>query len=141
MPTKKGKILQVGKKDGKTACLIQLGGKLPKKGEVVTLKWGKVRSLSQNALYWKFLDYLLEDCGLKDQYIDKDELHETFKGRFLAKKSVSKSGFEIIKVGSTADLDKIAFGEYIDKIDKVVTQYCHVDTSPFWEEVKEHSFT
>jgi len=135
----KAKVLAVLKDEkGKLLAKLQFNQKLPRVGDMVTVKWGKVRSILQNALYWTFLQFLLDDCNLKEEYLDKEELHETLKGRFLAKKVMSKGGFKIIVVGSTTDLDKHEFAEYLEKVDKVVIEYHHVDTSEFWKDYEKY---
>ena len=54
MPKIKGRVAQVGMKDGKLMALIECNEKAPKKGEIVDIHWGSTRSLAQNALYWRF---------------------------------------------------------------------------------------
>ncbi|MBW2646976.1 MAG: hypothetical protein JRE23_12545 [Deltaproteobacteria bacterium] len=139
MPNIKAVVLQTKvDENGRFLAKIRLNGKLPKVGETVSVKWGKKRSNDQNALMWAFLDYLMNDCGLKDEYIDAEELHEELKGRFLAKKVMGKGGFMTIKIGSTTDLDKLAFGEYIEKINKAMTEYKKIDVAPFWKDYKDY---
>ena len=137
MPKVQGKVVDINTQSGRFIAKIEMNRKVPPQGEHVIVKWGKVRSVDQNSLYWKFLEYLMEDGGLKEQYLDKEELHETLKGRFLTTKVKSKSGFDIFKVGSTTDLDKLSFGEYLDKVDKIMVEYCKIDTSSFWKDYKE----
>ena len=130
-------MVRVNKIDqGRLFATLQFNIKMPQKGEWCVVKWGKKRSNLQNNLYWLYLEFLMNDCGLKDEYLTTDDLHETFKATFLSKR-IFKNGLEIIKVGSTTELDKISFGEYIDKIDKAMATYYQIDTSSFWDEVKE----
>jgi len=137
MPKIKARILSSEIKDKRFIVTIQCNNKMPKQGEIVTIKWGSARSVQQNKLYWLFLEWILEHGGLKDEYLSTDELHECLKGRFLAKRIKTNFGFETLKIGSTTELDKTAFAEYINKIDKAVVEYCKVDTSGFWEEYKD----
>jgi len=134
MPTVKGKVLKtkIGE-GGAFLALLQCNGKMPNVGDTVSLKWGKIRSLSANAFYWKYLEFLMEDCNLKEQYLDAEELHEAMKIRFLSKKVTLANGFETVKVTSTTTLDSTAFSEYLDKIDKAVTEYLGCQTSEFFE--------
>jgi hypothetical protein len=83
MPKTSGKVIRCLEKDGKVGAVIQFNGKVPRAGEQVTIKWGAVRSNSQNALYWAFLGWLL-DAGLKDEYGTTEELHESLKAAFLS---------------------------------------------------------
>lgn len=133
MPRVKGRVLKVGVIDGEYRCLVSLNRKIPSKGELCTLEWGKKRTNDQNSLYWKFLTWLMEDCGLKEQYDTEDELHEQFKGRFLVKMVESELGLLTV-IRSTKDLDTAEFHEYIEKINNILPKYLNIDPSPFWEE-------
>lgn len=138
MPKVSGRILKAGAKDGKMMALVQLNGKLPKIGELIIMKWGRTRSLSQNALYWVFLDFLMNDCGMKDEYSHSDELHETFKAAFLSTRQFGMNKQEFLKIGSTTDLGKLEFGEYLEKVNKACIDWWGIDTSKFWKEYQEN---
>ena len=133
MPKIAGKVIKT-KTEGGMFAVIKFNGKLPPVDAPVIIKWGKTRSLLQNAFYWQYLTFLFNDCRLKDEYLSVEELHDTFKATFLSKRIICKDGFEIIKVGSTTTLDKLAFGEYLDKIDKAMGQYHNIDTSQFFKD-------
>jgi hypothetical protein len=133
MPVVKGKILNSWVENGKFLSKIQVNRRLLPKGIFVELKWGAKRSSMQNAFYWEYLTFLWEDCNLKEEYLTLEELHETLKATFLSERIITKSGLEIIKVGSTTALDKIQFAEYLDKIDKAMGAYHQINTAPFWE--------
>lgn len=137
MPKISGKVIKSGIKDGKLLAIIQFNGRMPKPGELVICKWGRTRSLSQNALLWVFYDYLLNECGMKEEYSTSEELHETLKAAFLSKKVFTPNGQEILKIGSTTNLGKIEFGEYLDKINQAVIEYWGINTQPFWEQYAE----
>ena len=138
MPQVKAKVIEL-KSDvqGRLLAIVQFNRKRPNDGEIFTAKWGAARSIQQNKFYWKFLEWILEHGGLKDEYLSTEELHETLKGRFLSKRVQTKLGFETVIIGSTTELDRTSFGEYIDKVDKAVVEYYHVDTSPFFEEYRD----
>lgn len=123
--------------EGEMLAKIRLNGKMPKQGDKITVKWGRTRSNSQNALMWLFLGYLWQDCGLKDEYSTIDELHETLKATFLSKR-VFHSGKEFIHVGSTATLGKLEFGEYLERINKAMIEFHNIDTSEFWREYEDN---
>lgn len=133
-----GKCLKSGLKDGKFMALIQLNGKIPKPGDLVTVKWGKIRSLSQNALLWCFYDWLMNQGGLKDEYATAEELHETLKAAFLSQKHFTPTGKEILKIGSSTELGKIEFGEFIEKINQAMIEWNGIDTSPFWSDYQSN---
>ena len=135
MPKVKAKVLAVKIENGKFLAKLEFNERLPKVGDLLVCKWGKSRSTSQNALYWSFLTFLLDDCHLRDEYLTTEDLHETMKATFLSKRILVK-GLEIIKVGSTTTLDKLAFSEYMDKIDKAMVAYQGVSTAAFWDEVR-----
>jgi hypothetical protein len=135
MPKTSGKIIRCLEKDGKVGAVIQFNGKVPRVGEQVTIKWGAVRSNSQNALYWAFLGWLL-DAGLKDEYGTTEELHESLKAAFLSK----QNSLGLLKIGSTTELGKSEFGEYVDKVNLAMAENCGIDTSEFWKKHEERSF-
>jgi hypothetical protein len=137
LPKIAGRVLASKLVDGKFLAKIALNGRLLPEGVNISIKWGKSRSLPQNALMWLFLGYLFNDCGLKDEYATVDELHETLKATFLSKR-VFHGGHEFIHVGSTTTLGKIEFGEYLDKINRAMIDFHGIDTGPFWQEYKDH---
>src|SRR3990167_9624945 len=126
----KAKVLSTKiNEQGHMLAQIQCNGKLPPKGIFIDIHFGSQRSLMQNAFYFEYLTFLYEDCNLKEEYLTTEELHETFKATFLSERIRMKGGLELIKVGSTTALDKVTFGEYLDKIDKAVTVYLHCNTA------------
>lgn len=133
MPKIKGRVIKAGAKEGKLFALVQMDGKLPRVGEIVAVKWGASRSTSQNALYWTFLTWLL-DAGLKDEYGTAEELHESLKAAFLSK----RNNLGLLKIESTTDLDKTAFGEYMEKVNKAMAENCGINTAAFWEQYAEN---
>lgn len=134
MPTTRAKILSVRiDEQGHFLATVQFNRRMPKKGEIFTAKWGAIRSLSQNSLYWLYLNFLIEDCGLKDHgHFDPYALHLDFKNYFLAEKIFSKGKFEAIEEATTATLDKVEFGEYLRKVDEFIVDFFKIDTSSFW---------
>lgn len=123
--------------EGQMLSKIRLNGSMPKQGDRITVKWGRTRSNSQNALYWLYLQFLWQDCNLKDEYNTIEELHETLKATFLSKK-IFHEGKEFIHVKSTTELDKVAFGEYLKQIDDAMVEYQHLNTAPFWQEYRDN---
>jgi len=69
------------------------------------------RSLSQNSLYWLFLEVIEMETGNNAQ-----ELHEYFKRKYLKPIFIKVLGHEIKIPGSTKNMKKVAFGEYLNKI-------------------------
>ena len=133
MPRVKGKVLKSGTKDGNLLCLIQVNELIPKSGEIVTLKWGSVRTLPQNSLYWVFLNWLINEAGLKNQgHFFAEELHGNLK-KHLLQQAKGKNEEE-----TTTDLTKSEFSEYFDSVDKFVQEFFGVDTAPFWEEYRKN---
>ena len=120
--------------EGQMFTKLQCEGRFPPVGKSVIIQFGGQRSGSQNNFYWLFLTFLYEDCSLKDEYASVEELHDTFKATFLSKRIVSPEGKEMIKTGSTTKLDKLAFGEYIEKINRAMAEFYQIDTSEFWRE-------
>ena len=116
--------------------IIKMNGKAPKKGDIVRVRWGKIRSVEQNAFYWTFLTWLITEAGL-DQYVTPEELHEDLKGHFLMVKTTSEQGVLVIREKSTTELSKVEFGEYLDKVDKLMTTFFEINTAPFWAEYQK----
>lgn len=137
MPKVSGTVLASKIFEGKMLAKISLNGSMPKQGDRITVKWGRTRSNSQNALYWLYLQFLWQDCNLKEEYNTVEELHETLKATFLSKR-VFHDGKEFINVKSTTALDKLAFGEYLKQIDDAMVEYHHCNTAPFWQEYKDN---
>lgn len=83
-------------------------------GKPVTVDVNKIhyqRSNQQNRWYWKILEIVSNDTGHTE-----DELHRIFKGLFLPRNIVNLKGKEYSLAGSTTDLTKGQFVEYIERI-------------------------
>jgi len=138
MPRVKGKVLKTDTTRGKFLAVVQFNQKLPRVGEILTVKWGALRSLPQNSLYWVYLTFLINDCGLKDHgHFSPEGLHFSLKQYFLAKKVFTKGQFKAIEEATTTTLDKVEFGEYLEKIDNFVCDFFKISTADFWTEYKE----
>lgn len=72
---------------------------------------GNKRTLSQNALYWKFLEYIEIETGN-----NADDLHQLFRRTLLPPKFITVLGKEIKVPKSTTDLSSGEFSDYMDKI-------------------------
>ncbi len=69
------------------------------------------RSLDQNSLYWLYLGVIANETGHTEE-----ELHRIFKGLFLPKKPVVLKGKTYMLAGSTSELNKPQFSEYMMRI-------------------------
>lgn len=69
------------------------------------------RSLSQNKLYWMYLELIEVETGN-----NADDLHEYFRRTKLPPKFIKVMGQEIKIPISTTELTKQEFTEYMDKI-------------------------
>lgn len=74
----------------------------------------KRRTLSQNALYWKWINETVELVA-DHTGMDNDEIHEFFKKKFLPAKVVEIDG-ETIDFRSTRKLNTAEMSEYMEKI-------------------------
>ncbi len=135
MPKVKGKVVRTAiDKDGNLLAVIQFNQKMPKKGEMVSVKWGSTRTLSQNALYWVYLHWIINDGGLKDSgHFSEDALHINLKEHFIAEKIFDKGYFKAIEEATTTDLNKSEFGEYFDQVDSFMNSFFKISTAEFWK--------
>lgn len=69
------------------------------------------RSHSQNAYYWTYLGIIEKETGEA-----ATDLHEFFKRKLLPPVFKTIRGEDMKLPASTTDLDKVAFGEYLDRI-------------------------
>ncbi len=69
------------------------------------------RSLSQNSLYWMYLEIIERETGNS-----ANDLHEYLRRALLAPKSLKVLGKDIKVPQSTTELNKVEFGDYMDKI-------------------------
>ncbi len=71
----------------------------------------KKRTLSQNKLYWLFLEHIENETGNNADY-----LHELFRRTLLPPKFITVLGKEIKIPMSTTELNSYEFRNYMDKI-------------------------
>ena len=69
------------------------------------------RSLSQNNLYWMYLNLIERETGN-----NANDLHEYFRRTLLPPKFIKVMGKEVKIPMSTTELKKTDFGEYMEKI-------------------------
>ncbi len=69
------------------------------------------RSSSQNSYYWVYLHVIEAETGQ-----NANDVHEWAKRRFLPARTIKVNGQELRIAGSTKELDKASFTEYLDKI-------------------------
>lgn len=69
------------------------------------------RSLNQNSFYHAYLQIISNEIGHTSE-----ELHRIFKGLFLPKRKIIFKGKEYFMLGSTTELNKVEFGEFLDRI-------------------------
>lgn len=87
-------------------------GLSPKKAwRVEVVQHQDKRTLSQNKLYWAIATEIARETGHTP-----DEIHEYCKATFLPKRIVSFDGKDTEIVGSSAELDKPAFSEYVERV-------------------------
>ena len=143
MPKTQAKVIKSWTDEqGRFLATVQFNRKLPKAGEKVIVKWGALRTLSQNSLYWVFLHWLINDAGLKEHgHFSEQALHEDLKAHFIADKIFDKGKFLAIEEGTTALMDKVEFGEYFTRVNEFMHEFFQIDTTPFWEQYKNEYST
>ncbi len=84
-------------------------------GKQVSVEKAKpIRSLSQNGLYWAWLSKVALETGNQTE-----DMHEYLKLKFLPKRLLKihgkKGDYDVETVKSTTRLNKLEFGEYLEK--------------------------
>jgi len=130
----KAKVL----KTKENQVLLKCNGKIPKVGDIVTLRWGRVRSNSQNALYWVWLNWIIDNGGQNKGYLDATELHDVLKARLLSRKIEAKGGIKTIIIGTTTDLKKDEFVAYMEKCEHIVEEFLGISSKEFYKEYSEN---
>ena len=105
-----------------------------KLGEVIEIRRGSQRTLSQNAFYWAFLNWLINDAGMRDEgWFSPQALHDNMKEYFLATKIYDKGSFKAIDIYSSTSLNKSEFGVYMENVNNFVQEFFKINTAPFFE--------
>lgn len=92
---------------------------LTKPWEITVEPHRKKRTLSQNALYWKWLDEVVTAVA-RETGDDKDAIHQVFKEKFLKAKTIEALGVTTYEY-STKDLTTVEMSEYMTRIHAWVT--------------------
>lgn len=102
---------------------IQLEEKLPKVGEVLTVKWGAKHTDSQRGLYFVFLQFLI-DAKLKEWgHYCTAGLHEDMKA--------------VLKEESIAEYNKMEMSEWIEKVNLFAIERFEINTGIFWKDYSD----
>ena len=102
--------------------------------EVIEIRKGSQRTLSQNAFYWVFLNWLINDAGMRDEgWFSPEALHENMKAYFLTTKIYDKGSFKTINIYSSTSLNKSEFGVYMENVNNFVQEFFKINTAPFFE--------
>jgi hypothetical protein len=99
----------------------------------------KKRSLSQNALYWAYLTWIISPEGgnLIDQgHFSPDALHEDIKSWIETKYPHQFTARKINRF-TTTELNTKEFNEYLAIVDReLMVQFFEINTAKFWGEVE-----
>lgn len=91
----------------------QLFNLLLQDGKWEVKKYIRIRTLSQNAMYWTYIEIIADDT-----WNDKDYIHESLKMKFLLDRS-RKLPF----VRSTTSLTTTEFVKYIENIKNFMSEF------------------
>lgn len=100
--------------DKKAVC--EYIGKLDISRRQYTVKVAKkaeIRTLSQNRLYYLWLNCISAETGN-----EVEDLHEYFKQKFIGVRSRIIYGENVVKAYSTTDLNTEEFTAYLDKVQR-----------------------
>jgi hypothetical protein len=92
---------------------------LSKPWQVTVEPFRKPRTLSQNALMWKWLNDVAEAVS-QHTGMDADDIHEFFKKKFLTPRIVEIGG-EAVERYTTTNLSTAEMSRYMDRIYAFVT--------------------
>lgn len=112
--------------------------KTEKKKYIVEVKVERERrSIDQNALYWLWLNCIMDETGEH-----KDNLHEYFKTKFLGVDDRQCFGHHFFLPNTTTKLDTLQFKNYLDRIQEFASVELGI-TLPdpkdlYWEEFYNH---
>lgn len=87
-----------------------------KKVSVKVARWHDIRSNAQNRFLWLYYRIISDELTGGDT--PPEYYHEYFKRIFLAAMKISVLNKDILIPGSTADLSKYQFSQYLLKIEK-----------------------
>lgn len=80
-------------------------------------EYSYARTLDSNSFYWRLITEMAEHFG-----IDKEEMHEIMKYKFLLKKKSIK-GKEIITIESTSTMKQSDFNAYLEKVKQFAVEH------------------
>lgn len=96
---------------------------LTKAYRVSVVGWREKRSLSQNSLYWKWLDEIAKQQNVSD---DPEIWHEIFKKYYCPEKVIN----EHITIKSTKKLDLGDMHFYLNKVERYCMERGYLITIP-----------
>lgn len=75
------------------------------------------RTLSQNALYWRWMSDMSTHFTKRGYPLTKDDAHDLMRHKFLGHQTRTIGQTEVTKLRSTTDLDKSEMSAYMTQID------------------------
>lgn len=86
--------------------------------EVVARPWKEKRSISQNSLYWMWLNEISQQATVNDKSHNADVWHEYFKRYYCPVKLISMPAGDDLQVKSTKKLDTGEMHHYLNLIEQ-----------------------
>ena len=123
-------ILSINQRQSYEYFLSELG---QSEVEILIRKRKKLRSLSQNALYWIYLNLIAEETAgtTEEEYVKK--LHNAFKEKFIPSVEFNIFGITTKDYKTTTDMSPFEFSTYIKQIEELTSILClsNEDTANF----------
>lgn len=123
-------VLKINGRRGFDQDLLAMEGK---RVQIELKPYHATRSKEQNGYYFgcviPYVMDALNEIGIARHKLSTESVHELLKGRFLKTDLATDewNGEFLTEIGSTTDLNKLEFAEYIEEIRRWAAEYLSID--------------